>query len=563
MFIVEPRGSTYHDPATGAPVDSGTVVDIRSNNPLAPGLVDSSFREMVIWTIDDNPVTDSSFNMHATPFADRGTDPSLLLSSYRWGDPNTPLLRAYPGDPVVIRTIHVGPTIDSFRVDGHHFYVEKRSRDHASGKMYSRVNDTIHSGVSERYTLILDGGAGGPSRQPGDYLYHNGIARRFRQGAWGIMRVLPGQVNDLQPLPGLPAPATPYTMPTPTGARPPATTNPGNPCPTPSRARRFEVAAVELPSSGGKGARAGYTLLANAENAKRNGVIEPLVMHVNVGDCVTVNLTNMRATGRVSFSIGEMAKATASGGVNVGYDSEQTIAPGKSRNYRFYVDDLSIEGAVFTDFGTSDLNKRGLYGAVVVHEKGATYTEPRTGASVVTGAQVDVHLPNKPGYRDVTLLLADDDVKIGNDFMPYPAEVEGTTLVNYKNGGKRTDDFGGTPATPLLQAYVGDPMRIHVLSTPGSEQPHVFRAGGLSWPRDAYMPGSQEVSAQGVAPYEGIDVHVIGGAGGRAAQTGDFFYGDNRRPFSEAGMWGIIRVLPRPSCTATTPIRRLDLAPCT
>ena len=80
------------------------------------------------------------------------------------------------------------------------------------------------------------------------------------------------------------------------------------------------------------------------------------------------------------------------------------------------------------------------------------------------------------------------------------------------------------------------------------EQPHEFRAGGLSWLHDPYMPGSQEVAEQGVAPYQAIDAHIIGGAGGRGKQTGDFFYGDNRRPFTESGMWGIIRVLPKPSC---------------
>ncbi len=210
MLIVEPKNSTYHDPTTGAEVASGTVVDIHSHpevdgiaHPLAAGLVDGSFREMVIWTLDDNPVTDSTINLHAAPWSDRGTDPSLRFSSYTWGDPGTPLLRAYPGDPVVIRAIHVGPTIDSFRMDGHNFYVEKRARDAGTGQMYSRVTDTIHSGVSERYTLILDGGAGGAGKQPGDYLYHNGIARRFKQGAWGIMRVLPKGSPTLQALAAL------------------------------------------------------------------------------------------------------------------------------------------------------------------------------------------------------------------------------------------------------------------------------------------------------------------------------------------------------------------------
>jgi len=76
------------------------------------------------------------------------------------------------------------------------------------------------------------------------------------------------------------------------------------------------------------------------------------------------------------------------------------------------------------------------------------------------------------------------------------------------------------------------------------------------------MPGSQEVAAQGLAPYQGVDVHLVGGAGGRGNQTGDFFYGDNRRPFTEAGMGGVIRVLPKPQCPATSPIRLLDEAGC-
>jgi manganese oxidase len=581
MLIIEPKGSTYHDPTTGDPVRSGNIVDIHSHpyidgtyHPLAKGLVEGSFREMVIWTIDDNPVTDSTINLHAAPFSDRGTDPSLRFSSYKYGDPTTPLLRAYPGDPVVIRAIHVGPTIDSFRVDGHHFFVEKRNET-ADG-IKSRVTDTIHSGVSERYTLILDGGAGGISRQAGDYLYHNGIARRFRQGAWGILRVLPKGSPGLQPLPDNAAPPGTYVQPAVTNSRPPATVDPGNPCPADSTPKAVAISAVDVPNSiqgtsGSNGTStslngaitAAYVMTSNAAVAKAKGVTEPLVVHVNLGDCLTINFTNQRKNERASMAIGELDKSGSSSGVNVGFTSEQTVAPGASQTYRVYADTLSIESAVFSDFGGNDTGKIGLYGAIVIGEKGAWFTNPTTGAQTMSGALVDVHVPGQPGYRDNTLFLQDNDPQIGADFMPYPIKTDGLTLVNYKNAGRRTDDFSGTVATPLLQAYVGDPMKIHVLSTPGSEQPHVFRAGGLAWLRDPYLPASQEVAEQGLAPYQGIDVHLIDGAGGRGKQTGDFFYGDNRRAFTESGMWGVLRVLPKPSCTATTPIRRLDGAACT
>jgi hypothetical protein len=57
-------------------------------------------------------VTDSAFNLRAEPWADRladNPDPSLLFSSRTHGDPNTPLPRAYQGDPLAIRTVNVGP----------------------------------------------------------------------------------------------------------------------------------------------------------------------------------------------------------------------------------------------------------------------------------------------------------------------------------------------------------------------------------------------------------------------------------------------------------------------
>jgi hypothetical protein len=113
QLMVEPKGSTYHDPATGKEVDSGAIVDVRTTNPLAPGLVEGSFREVALWTTGDNPVTDSTINLRAEPWSERlaeDPDPSLLFSSWRHGDPRTPLPRAYRTDPFVIRTVNVTGT---------------------------------------------------------------------------------------------------------------------------------------------------------------------------------------------------------------------------------------------------------------------------------------------------------------------------------------------------------------------------------------------------------------------------------------------------------------------
>jgi hypothetical protein len=290
------------------------------------------------------------------------------------------------------------------------------------------------------------------------------------------------------------------------------TVDPGNPCPADSVNKAIAISAVDVPNSvqgtsGSNGTStsvtgsitAAYVMTSNAAVAKAKGVTDPLVVHINVGDCVTVNFTNQRAVDRASLSVGELSKSGGSSGINVGFDPEQTVLPGQSQVYKFYAEAVSIEAAQFSDFGGDATGRIGLYGAFVVHEKDAWYTDPATGVRTMTGAIVDTHIPGQPGYRDDTLFLQDTDPQIGSDFMPYPLKADGLTLVNYKNAGRRTNDFSGTVATPLLQAYVGDPMKIHVLSTPGSEQPHVFRAGGLSWLRDPYMPGSQEVATQGLA----------------------------------------------------------------
>ena len=105
----------------------------------------------------------------------------------------------------------------------------------------------------------------------------------------------------------------------------------------------------------------------------------------------------------------------------------------------------------------------------------------------------------------------------------------------------------------MLKAYVGDPVEVHALVTPGSEQMHVFGLGGESWPLDPFLPGSNEVQARGIGPWETLQADIRAGAGG-GTTVGDIFYGDLRRPFTDAGMWGIQRVMSDASC----PIRPLD-----
>ncbi len=566
QLIIEPKGATYHDPRTGDEVRSGAYVDIHTDQPVSRGLVEGSFRELALWTLDESPVTDSTLNLRAEPWGARlaaNPDPSLLFSSFTHGDPYPIHPKAYAGDPFVIRTINVGPSVDTLHLDGHRFFTENRFIDTA-GKVIQRPVNTLHYGISERYTAILDGGAGGVRQRPGDYLFFNGIARRFQQGAWSLLRVLGDSDPDLRPLPGHPAPAGAGSLPSPDGGRPPAAGGPGDPCPADAPQRQIAVSAIDL-SSAPKGVKSVFVPTAQAQSFSDGRIPEPLVAHVAAGECLTVVFTNQRETARASFHVDKLDRTPDSAGVNVGFNSEQTVAPGATKTYRYYVDSRKIGSALVSDFGGQDTGLDGMYGSINVAPANATFTDPVTGAPRSFGAQVDVHVPGTQGYRDHTIAMADGDPVIGGSFMPYPVEVKDPALVNYRAAAGRGDDANtfsstahGDPATPLLRAYAGDPTKVHFLVAPGSEQMHVFGLGGQYWPFDPEIPRSQSITAQGIGGWETMDAELVGGAGGLARTRGDFFYGDVRRPFTQAGMWGLMRVMSDPAC----PIRPLDGLTC-
>jgi hypothetical protein len=233
------------------------------------------------------------------------------------------------------------------------------------------------------------------------------------------------------------------------------------------------------------------------------------------------------------------------------------VAAGDSRTYRLHADSEHIGSATIADFGGLDTGTRGLYGALVIAPPGAEFADPRTGLPRDVGSQVTVKVPGGRDYRDYTLAFAEDDAQIGANTMPYPVEVEGPASINYRSEPRGDDAMAfssrahGDPRTPLLRAYAGDPVKVHVLGAPGSEQPHVFSLGGANWKVDPRIPGSKVTPAAAVAPWTTLDVELRHGAGGEAQAVGDSWYGDLRRPFARAGMWGLMRVLAPETCDAT------------
>jgi hypothetical protein len=299
---------------------------------------------------------------------------------------------------------------------------------------------------------------------------------------------------------------------------------------------------------------------------------EPLVLHANVGDCLQVTLTNKTTDGPVTYHCDLLAADPAtSGGVAAGNESPTAVVPGGQGTFTYYASpEVGPTVATIRDFGDVTKNPAlGLYGAIVIGEKGTTYRGD--------GWQVDAFPTSGAPYRDATLLFEDDDEAIGTHRMPYTPLPRGTVGINYltapieerlgtpedPSAVYRTDRFGDPP-TPVIRAFAGDRLKLHVLA-PWSEQAQVFVLEGHDWPTEPGHDGTNIVGSVAVGGLEAITIEPRGGAGGLTAAPGEYLYGNSRLPYREAGQWGLLRVYPRDTFVAglnelTTPSSSRSIA---
>ncbi|HEX6262431.1 MAG TPA: multicopper oxidase domain-containing protein [Actinomycetota bacterium] len=553
-LVSEPPDATWHDPETGEELLSGPVADIHTTQPVSLEAA-GSFRELVAFLQDDNQVTKegrssgSSLGLRVEPLDPRSEgDPAAAFDSTRHGDPETPILRAHPGDPLVVRTlVSAANDVHTIHLDGHAFRSE-------SWSVTSPPVAAAHLGISERLDLVVPS-AGGPARLPGDYLLRNGRASKLREGSWGLVRVVPrGDEDAPQSLPGV-------------GRGPPG----GEICPPDAPVRSFDITAVEapLPMLEGRLGVAFVPTHAAPEISSGGRPAEPLVARATVGDCLEVGVRN--ATGRVVslepdlmvFDPGERA---------VGRNGGEGIPPGGHRISRFYAHPDFGEATVLLLDGGDPLGGpvSGAYGAVAVAEPGATFRDPRTGEEVTTGWKVDVVRPEGRSYRDAVLFFHEEDAAIGTHLMPYRDAVDGVVGINYRFASLEDRLFEdpdpgevfnsathGDPPTPIIEAYAGDPLRLRVLA-PVSEQGQVFSVEAHRW-RQEPRPDAILLSSIQLGGLEAVTIDLLDGAGGPARSPGDYLYGDHREPYREAGLWGLLRV--RDPCAVDQGLRPLHAAP--
>lgn len=111
------------------------------------------------------------------------TGEDISMSSWPYGDPAPPILRAYAGDPAKIRLIHGGiKETHVFHLHNHQWRLEPDDPK-------STIIDSISISPQECYTLDILYGAGSLTRTIGDVIFHCHLYSHFHEGMWTLWRI--------------------------------------------------------------------------------------------------------------------------------------------------------------------------------------------------------------------------------------------------------------------------------------------------------------------------------------------------------------------------------------
>jgi manganese oxidase len=293
--------------------------------------------------------------------------------------------------------------------------------------------------------------------------------------------------------------------------------------------------------------------------------------------CLPQQLCSDPELKRASLHVGELLfDPQGSYGAAIGLNLDSTVAPGKMRTYRYFADQELGTTIAFNLASPVDAGK-GAFAAVIVEPKDSEY---RVLADIVSPTQ------KFQKFREIVTLFHDSDPFLGQNAMPYPweahckpegntdlppcirtekdyigTEQEGSpppfppstfTSVSYKLNPWRLRKEQEAPADVYNSRLHGDPglvaagapgspLRFRV-AAPWAEQIHVFSLSGHRWRLEPAMNNPEQLFAHMLAPGYAFDVSVIGGFGGDDGKRGDLLFYDARMPFTQAGLWGFIRV---------------------
>lgn len=185
-IIVEAPESEWFDPVTGEALESGLFADIYS--PAKP-----AFREYAVFFHDELEIRNAdglppvdphtglpngttAISYRSEPMRNRlplnpngdpaDIDEDISMSSWAYGDPAPPILKAYVGDPSKIRLIHGGVK------ETHVFHLHNHQWRREVDDSRSTIIDSVSISPQECLTLDILYGAGSLNGMIGDAIFH-------------------------------------------------------------------------------------------------------------------------------------------------------------------------------------------------------------------------------------------------------------------------------------------------------------------------------------------------------------------------------------------------------
>ncbi len=375
------------------------------------------------------------------------------------GDPATPLLRAYQGDKVQIRTLvgaHLQPHF--FNLQGLKWLAEPSWSN--SGYRASQA-----MGLSEHFELKFNIPTTTTSSSPkcgdgagvncADYLYiPSADDTGYQNGLWGLLRAY-NSGSGAQNVPGL--------APLPNNTAGKTVTATDTSCPAGAPVRQYNVTATTTQLTFNKrGLGTGdatnqinnpfgitYTCTPDPQGnckPKPGAPNEPLILRAAAGECLVVTLTNAfnpsapvftnpsgQQISPPSTSVGLNPQllsydVTKSNGANVGYNPTNQLASiagvspcplppcNQTVTYRWYAGNVELQAngslkGTPVEFGTLNLlpsdplfqHPNGLVGAIVIEPQGSKWTE-----DTISRASATVTKSDGTTFREFVVMVQDD-----------------------------------------------------------------------------------------------------------------------------------------------------------
>ena len=144
---------------------------------------------------------------HDGTFVERVAGEEQHHSSWLFGDPVTPILRAYDGDPARVQLVHAGiKETHVFHLHVHQWRAVPTDTAapgewRAGVPRGSQLIDSITIGPQHGFTIDPLYGSGSRQQAPGDIIWHCHLYPHFHHGMWGLWRSFDREVREAVLLP--------------------------------------------------------------------------------------------------------------------------------------------------------------------------------------------------------------------------------------------------------------------------------------------------------------------------------------------------------------------------